>query len=264
MTAASSKTPILLVHGWAGSAEAWHPIIARLDARTAGPVIAVRLPGSPGAPESEEATIRHAGAMLAKMMRTYDHPALLVGHSMGAQVTLLAHSMAPERVLGEVVIDPAYGAADTTHAGMDEWAARIENEGHSAAIEFFTSAAVNLSSDDRSRLLADFEATPASTIARYLRSEYTDSGAVGFLPATLDTAALRTRPVFAIHSTDLGARQERLLPAPRGSRIETWIGPGHYLHLELPDRFVEALMDWRGLLEHDWADAPPIEAPESV
>lgn len=257
MTAASSTTPILLVHGWAGSAEAWHPIVAKLHARATGPVIAVRLPGSPGAPKRHETTIQGAASMLAEMLSTFDHPALLVGHSMGAQVTMLAHSIAPEGVLGEVVVDPAYGAVDTTHDAIEAWATRIENEGQSAAFAFFASAAVDLSSDDRNRVLADFEATPASTIARYLRSEYTDPGAMGFLPATVDAAALRTRPVFAIHSTEHGARQERLLPAPHRSRIETWIGPGHYLHLELPDRFVEALMEWRDLLRQGWDDAPP-------
>ena len=264
MTADASTTPIVLVHGWAGSAEAWHPITSRLAAQAAGPVIAMRLPGSPGGAEDRAATIPGAAAMLAETIRAQTARVMLVGHSMGAQVTLLAQVMAPELVLGEVVVDPAYGALHTAHAEMEKWASRIEAEGHAAAQDFFASAAATLTSHDRKRLLADFEATSPAVIARYLRSEYVDSGSIGFLPATRRATALRTRPVLAIHSTELGAAQEELLPAPLGSRIETWTGNGHFLHLELPDRFVETLLAHRRQLEHDAADASPPETANAV
>lgn len=260
MTADASTTPILLVHGWAGSAESWHPIVSRLRARVNGPVVAVRLPGSPGALEGGTPTIAGAAAMLAESLRAQASPALLVGHSMGAQATLLAHAITPESVLGEIVIDPAYGASVTEHASMVEWASRIETQGHVAVHDFFASAAATLSPGDRDRLLADLRATPPAIIARYLRSEYTDSEAIGFLAATRRAAALRTRPVLAIHSTELGASREELLPAPPGSRIETWTGTGHFLHLELPDRFVETAVAWRRQLELDRADPSSIEA----
>jgi pimeloyl-ACP methyl ester carboxylesterase len=251
VTADASTTPIVLVHGWAGSAEAWHPIASRLAAQAAGPVIAIRLPGSPGAAGGRATTIPDAAAMLAATLRAQSAPALLVGHSMGAQVTLLAHAMAPQQVLGEVVVDPAYGASEATHAEMQEWASRIESEGHAAVEDFFASAAGNLKPDDHNRLLADFEATSPEVIAQYLRSEYVDPESIGFLPATRRAVALRSRPVLAIHSTDPGAMQERLLPAPPGSQVESWAGHGHFLHLELPDRFVETVVSWRRRLEHE-------------
>jgi pimeloyl-ACP methyl ester carboxylesterase len=249
---------MVLVHGWAGSAEAWHPIVSRLRAHAGGPVIAVRLPGSPGAPQGDSPTIPGAAAMLAETLRAQESPALLVGHSMGAQVTLLAHAITPESVLGEAVIDPAYGASVAEHAEILDWASRIEANGHAAADDFFVEAAAALASGDRDRLLADFKATPPAVIARYLRSEYVDPGAIGFLAATRRAAALRTKPVLAIHSTDLGASQEGLLPAPPGSRIETWAGHGHFLHLELPDRFVETVLAWRRQLEQDTTQPPAI------
>lgn len=260
VTADASTTPIVLVHGWAGSAEAWHPIVSRLRAKARGPVIAVRLPGSPGAPEGGTPTIPGAAAMLAEMLRAQARPVLLVGHSMGAQVTLLAHAMEPESVLGEVVIDPAYGASHTAHAEMLEWASRIETQGHAAAYDFFAAAAATLPLGGGELLLADLSATHPAVIARYLRSEYLDSGAIGFLAATRRAAALRSKPVLAIHSTESGASRERMLPAPPGSRVETWIGHGHFLHLESPDRFVETVGAWRRSLE-DAADASPVATP---
>ncbi|RXZ72987.1 alpha/beta fold hydrolase [Agromyces albus] len=245
----ASTTPIVLVHGWAGSAEAWHPIVSRLRANARGPVAAVRLPGSPGAPDGGTPTIPDAAAMLAETLRAQAGPALLVGHSMGAQVTLLAHVMAPESVLGEVVIDPAYGASNTAHVEMQEWASRIETQGHAATYDFFASAAESMPPEVGDLLLADHSATDPAVIARYLRSEYLDSGAIGFMPATQRAAARRTKPVLAIHSTELGASREGMLPAPPGSRIETWSGHGHFLHLEAPDRFVETVGAWRRSLE---------------
>jgi pimeloyl-ACP methyl ester carboxylesterase len=258
VTADATTTPILLVHGWAGSAEAWHPIVSRLRAHAGGPVVAVRLPGSPGSPRGGSPTIPGAAAMLAETLRAQDGPALLVGHSMGAQVTLLAHAITPESVLGELVIDPAYGASVTEHTEILDWASRIEADGHAAADDFFAEAVATLAPGDRKGLLADLRATPPAVIARYLRSEYVDSGAIGFLSATRRAAAQRTKPVLAIHSTDLGASQEGLLPAPPGSRIETWAGHGHFLHLELPDRFVQTVLAWRRRLEQDSADASSI------
>ncbi|MBT2518261.1 alpha/beta hydrolase [Streptomyces sp. ISL-90] len=241
----TDATPIVLVHGWAGSAEAWHPIVSRLRAKAPQPVVAARLPGSPGAPDGGTSTIPGAAAMLAETLRAQARPVLLVGHSMGAQVTLLAHAMEPDSVLGEVVIDPAYGASHTDHAGMTEWASRIETEGHAATHDFFASAAATMPPEAGNLLLADHSATHPAVIARYLRSEYLDSGAIGFLAGTRRAAARRTKPVLAIHSTELGASRERMLPAPPGSRVETWIGHGHFLHLESPDRFVETVGAWR-------------------
>lgn len=249
MTADASTTPIVLVHGWAGSAEAWHPIVSRLRAKAPGPVVAVRLPGSPEAPDGGTPTIPGAAAMLAETLRAQDGPVLLVGHSMGAQVTLLAHAMEPDSVLGEVVIDPAYGASHTDHAEMTEWASRIEMQGHAAAYGFFASAAATMPPGAGDLLLADLSATAPAVIARYLRSEYLDPEAIGFLAATQRAAALRTRPVLAIHSTELGASREGALPAPSGSRIETWSGHGHFVHLEAPDRFVDTVDAWRRSLE---------------
>jgi pimeloyl-ACP methyl ester carboxylesterase len=249
VTADAATTPIVLVHGWAGSAEAWHPIVSRLRAKADRPLVAVRLPGSPGAADGSTPTIPGAAALLAETIRAQAAPVLLVGHSMGAQVTLLAHAMDPDSVLGEVVIDPAYGASHTAHTEMTEWAERIESQGHAATYDFFASAAATMPREAGDLLLADLSATHPAVIARYLRSEYLDSEAIGFLAATQRAAALRTKPVLAIHSTELGASREGLIPAPPGSRIETWSGHGHFVHLEVPDRFVETVDAWRRSLE---------------
>lgn len=238
-----AQTTIVLVHGWAGSAESWEPVQRRLTARRNFVVHAVRLPGSPGGSDSPP-TISSAVNELVALLRAADTPAVLVGHSLGAQVTLRAHAQAPDHVLTEVVIDPAYGAAADEREAMARWAAQIEALGHPAIATFFASAGAGLSSGDLIRLQHDLHRTSPRTIASYLRSEYVDADSVGLLPASISAAALREKPVLALHSSNEGGDRERNLPSPEGSRIEIWDGFGHYLHLQDPERFTRLLTQW--------------------
>lgn len=240
---AVKRTRVVFVHGWAGSAESWDPVIDLLDTQT-WDATAMRLPGSPGA-TTETTTVPAAASELVDLLRRGTAPSVIVGHSMGAQITMLAHGDVPSAVLGEIVIDPAYGADGSERPRMAAWADRIEAEGHHAVSAFFASATPGMPADSARRLIEDLHSTSAATIASYLRSEYVDADAIGLLPATAVAAARRSRPVFSVHSTPESAARERALPCPRGSSSYTWSGHGHFLHLEDPARFVADLDDWR-------------------
>lgn len=108
--AVPTRTAVVLVHGWAGSAESWGPVAQLLKAEHGYSVHSMRLPGSPGG-AGGPATIPAGRDSLIALLRTLERPAVLVGHSLGAQVTLRAHAAAPSLVHSEIVIDPAYGAA---------------------------------------------------------------------------------------------------------------------------------------------------------
>ncbi|MGN7979226.1 alpha/beta fold hydrolase [Microbacterium sp. 22195] len=236
--------PAIFVHGWAGSADSWLPILDRLDPQRWTPT-ALRLPGSRGTPPGTEFTVRAAAELLAEMLADARSPAIIVGHSMGAQVTLLAHIAHPDAVSSEVVIDPAYGAAPESASGMAEWAARIRQYGMDEVSDFFGAATRSMDSALADRVLSDLHATSPEAIARFLLSEYVDDGAVGCSPATHAAAAMRRRPVLSLHSNQDSAGREASLESPAGSRSVTWRGHGHYLHLEDPDRFVRLLDEWR-------------------
>jgi pimeloyl-ACP methyl ester carboxylesterase len=246
VTAVAAPTPLVLVHGWAGSAEAWGAIVDALDPAVFSPIIAVRLPHSPGWSGTAEATIAAAADELVDVLQSLPSPAIAVGHSMGAQVTLAAHARRPDLVLGEVVIDPAYGADPAVVDEMGAWADEIVEQGHPAVLGFFTKAlGDDVPSEVRARVLEDVRATPSDAIARYLSSEYVDDGALGVAPNTLSAAQRRVSPVLALQATDDGVRRESALPAPAGSRIERWRGLSHFLHLEQPRRFADLLESWR-------------------
>ncbi|MDQ0615098.1 pimeloyl-ACP methyl ester carboxylesterase [Microbacterium sp. W4I4] len=238
-----AKTHIVLVHGWAGSAESWRPITAELEAVGGYRVHAVRLPGSPGSASARPPTIRAAAEELAAMLCGIGEPAVLVGHSMGAQVTLRAHAAQPAAVLSEIVVDPAYGASDD-RAAMTRWAERIASAGHVALREFFAAAGAGLQAADRAVLHADLLATPIPVIVSYLRSEYLDADAIGVMPASARIAARRIRPVLTVLSSMEGVELDRGLPHPPGSRMDLWLGHGHFLHLNNPRRFAQSIDEW--------------------
>lgn len=239
---AAGPTPVVLVHGWAGSAESWLPVVDRLDPRR-WTAMALRLPGSRGAKPGAAFTVTAAAELLIRTLTDLSSPAVIVGHSMGAQVTLLAHAARPEGVLSEVVIDPAYGATPESVSGMSAWAERIRRQGIDAVSGFFEAATRDASV--ARQVLADLHETSPEAIASYLMSEYIDEGAVGCASATRAAAAGRRRPVLSLHSNPASADREASLGSIPASRSVTWQGHGHYLHLEDPDRFVTLLDEWR-------------------
>lgn len=249
MSNVADKRTVVLVHGWAGSADSWGPVEQRLLARpSVGRVLSVRLPGSPGWSGSEPTTVRGAVETVVAATRTVDGPVLLVGHSMGAQVTLLAAVALGVAALGEIVVDPAYGAPESSRSRMADWASEIRAGDRDGLRDFFASAiGPRLPAADRVKIFEDLLATDSATVADYLLSEYVDDDAIGLADATRRVAAARALPVLAIHSTLEGAEHESSLPAPAGSVVEHWQDHGHFLHLEDPARFADTVVAW---IEH--------------
>lgn len=237
-------TPLVLIHGWAGSAESWHPLIDHLDPGRWDPVIAIRLPGSPGYAGSAPPRIVPAAAEVADVVSSLPKPALIVGHSMGAQVSLLAHGLAPDATLGEVVIDPAYGPSASEKEAMEAWASHIDRNHPAALTQFFAEALAGLDSETVDNAMDDLSRTPSHVVSSYLRSEYVDEDAIGLEPSIRAAAARRIRPVLAVHSNSSAAAFERSLVAPPGSRVDEWPGFHHFLHLEDPRRFAALLDRW--------------------
>jgi pimeloyl-ACP methyl ester carboxylesterase len=260
----STSIPLILVHGWAGSAELWRSVLPALGEQGYHDVTAIRLPGSPGDESARPATVQAAAEQLIELVEGRAERPLLVGHSLGAQVTLLAHGALGERVAGEVVIDPAY-CSDATGEAMDAWADRIELEGVPAVRGFFAAASgTRMSAADKRQLLQDVEATSAETISSYLRSEYTSPDSIGLMERTVGAAARRVRPTLALHSTTTGEDCERGLLQPAGSHIEHWSGHGHYLHLEDPARFAATLAEWAQTSLEDDSSSVPAKAVTSL
>ena len=241
----SAHTPLILIHGWGGSSHAWERVLPEL--LTAGfstPISAVDLPGSPIGMGSDDATIASAADHVIAVAEQTGTPAVVVGHSLGGQVSLLVHARRPDLIAAEVVVDPAYGADESEAASMRTLAAAIRSAGPRALVDFFESGFGVLGSQEREGILADLQATHADVLASYLESEYLAADAIGFLEATTAVARRRVRPLLAFHSSEHGAGIERALLPPTGSVVRRWDGHGHFLHLEDPARFALETKLW--------------------
>lgn len=231
---------IVLVHGWGGSARAWDPFIPLWPKRWS--VRAFDLPGCGKRADEGPWTVSHATADLIEVLDHEPAPAILVGHSMGGQVTALLHGTRPDLVRAEVVIDPAYGRPDSAVQDVEAWWHQVLASGTAVVERFMDGAFVERTDAQmRARILDGVAATPPAVLASYLHSEYLADNAVGFETPARDLLRLRTKPTLGIYSTRAGAAFER---SAGGAVVDIWANHGHFLHLESPRRFTRTLDDW--------------------
>ena len=92
------KTTIALVHGAFEDSHVWQAVETKLKA-DGYPVLAVELPGRPGAPMSPaEVSLDLYRDTVLKALANTTHPAVLVGHSFGGITISAVAEAAPEKV----------------------------------------------------------------------------------------------------------------------------------------------------------------------
>ncbi|WP_165802862.1 alpha/beta fold hydrolase [Pelagivirga sediminicola] len=126
---------IVLLHGVGLNADIWEPQADALSGTHR--VFAVDLPGHGASdPLQKGAGLEDfAGRILAAMDGFADGPVLLVGHSMGALVTIAAALAAPERIRGIAALNAVYCRTPSARAAAEARAALLEQAGVMASIE---------------------------------------------------------------------------------------------------------------------------------
>jgi len=99
-------TPVLLIHGFLDEGDLWRDVAERLAAAGDAPSY-MDLPGM-GARSHDPGpfTLDRMAAAVAAELDLIGAPAVLVGHSMGAQLAELVALIRPDQVLGLVLISP--------------------------------------------------------------------------------------------------------------------------------------------------------------
>jgi pimeloyl-ACP methyl ester carboxylesterase len=131
---ADAPRTALLVHGLTGRAEAFEPLVERLDPSTGLPNGPWRLlaPDLRGRGASKEITggeggiPEHARDLLAFMDREGLERVVMVGHSMGAMIGVYLAAEHPERLLGLILIDGGSDVSDEIDALLDPSIERLE------------------------------------------------------------------------------------------------------------------------------------------
>jgi len=93
--------PLVLIHGWSCDHTAMTPVAEAFPERH---ILCLDLPGHGRSPAAESYTIE---AQAAAVLAAAPEGAVLVGHSMGAQIAVQAAVQAPDKVAGLVLLDPA-------------------------------------------------------------------------------------------------------------------------------------------------------------
>jgi len=118
----AGKAPAVLLHGLASNMTRWSEFVERTSLGEERDVIRVDLRGHGDSPTRGRISLETWSDDLLALLDAIGAPrALLVGHSLGAQVALACASRAPGRVAALVLIDPVFRSA--LH-GRWKWIAR--------------------------------------------------------------------------------------------------------------------------------------------
>lgn len=243
--------PLLLLHGFTGSAESWRDLAEALSPAfdLAGiDLLGHGLSDCPPDP-SRYRMERIVEDLVALLRKLTDRPVHLVGYSMGGRIALqlaLAHA---EIVRSLVLESASPGIADpgerAARVRSDEALARmLESEGvepfvsHWEQIPLFASQS-RIAAEARERLRADRLRRDACGLAQSLRG----CGA-GVAPAVVDRLHELTMPtLLVVGELDEKYRQLGETMAERIPRAELVVVPeaGHTVHLEQPAAYAEAV-----------------------
>ena len=117
-----AKSPVLLLHGLASNLSRWSEFVERTNLADSRDLIRVDLRGHGDSPTRGRINLEQwSDDLLALLDAEGKASALLVGHSLGAQVALACAARAPQRVAALVLIDPVFRQA--LH-GKWKWLAR--------------------------------------------------------------------------------------------------------------------------------------------
>jgi len=253
---AGSGDLLLLVHGMAGRAENWSPVIEPLALRNA--VIAPDFPGhGESAPGGGDYSLGSLASGLRDLMLTLGHErATLVGHSLGGGVAMQFTYQFPEMVERLVLV---------SSGGLGPDVSPILKAAALPGADLFISATAEVGSKAGSVLARGLGAVglrPGADVAEVARGYASLADAerrkafLATLRAVVGTEGQRVAALDRLYlAADLpllivwGAR-DPIIPASHGedvharlphSRLEVFGDVGHLPQLEAPGRFVAAL-----------------------
>jgi len=250
---AGEGSPLLLLHGFTGSARSWSRQIEPWSAQHR--VIAPDLLGHGGsdAPTDPAAyALERQAHDLAELLALLEaSPAAVVGYSMGARLALVLALSCPDAVDRLVLESPSAGIADpgarsTRRAADERRADDLEADGLESfidrweALPLFASHAA-LPDDARAELRAERLGHDPRGLAASLRG-----AGQGVMPPLQDRLAQIEAPTLVVAGALDPAGLERARTVARGmpdARLEIISDAGHSPHLEAPDEFLRVSDD---------------------
>jgi 2-succinyl-6-hydroxy-2,4-cyclohexadiene-1-carboxylate synthase len=251
---AGSGPPLLLLHGFTGSAATWEPLLLHVTPRRR--VIAPDLigHGGSGAPaDPARYRMERCVADLPALLDALDVAQVdLLGYSMGGRIALHLALAAPQRVRRLLLESASPGLADP-----DERAARVQSDNDLADAIERDGIAAFVAYWERLPLFAGRQTLPPAVREkqRAQRLQNRPTGLANSLrgmgtgqqESLWERLAELTLPVRLLVGAqdrkycDIARRMEQLLPA---AQVSVVADAGHTIHLEQPDRFAQLVGDF--------------------
>jgi 2-succinyl-6-hydroxy-2,4-cyclohexadiene-1-carboxylate synthase len=239
--------PLLLLHGFTGSARSWgeHIDAWSLDHRVIAPDLLGHA-GSEAATDPARYDLARQAQDLVKLLRLLGAtPTAIVGYSMGARLALVTALLRPDIVAGLLLESPSAGivdpAARAARVEADERLARtLERDGIEAFVDtweeqpLFASYAA-LSAERRGQLRSERLRHDPAALAACLRG-----AGQGVMTPLYDRLPGITAPTLVIAGgrDPVGLERARIVAAAiPAARLEVVDGAGHTPHLETPGEF---------------------------
>lgn len=244
---AGDGPPVLLLHGFTGSATSWGALLQALTG--AHRVIAVDLLGHGGsdapADPARHAVERQAADLAALLRQLGAAPAAVVGYSFGARIALRLALDEPETVERLILESPSAGIADpaaraTRRAADGRWARLLETDGLEAFADAWETQPLfasrrRLPDEDRRRVREALLGNRAAGLAASLRGA--GQGAMEPLDDRLPEVRQPTLVLAGALDAVGRERAEAVATGIPGARLGIIPDAGHAPHLESPAAF---------------------------
>ena len=236
-TQGKGKTTLLLVHGWACHKGFWKKTAESMvgDYR----VVSLDLPGhgQSGTDRAAWSVMGLSDAIVAVADELKLNRIVLVGHSMGGPVSLAAAAKLPDRVIGVVGVDTLHDAEYQYPPEMaDAILASFEPDFAEGVRSMFGFMAGSMDQTTRDWAVTEASQTDADAAIALMK----DYPSVDF-PALFRDAGV---PIRAINAGNAGGAPPTRIEANKTYAdydAVVFDDVGHFLHMEAPDRFNEAL-----------------------
>jgi len=239
---------VVFLHGFTQTGTSWHRITDDLSRDFT--CLTIDLPGHGGSPDGRRSLTETADDV-ARVIGSFETPAIVVGYSMGARVALHVALAHPRLVRALVLVSGTAGITDDAErtarkASDDTLADRIESIGTETFLTEWLAQPMFASLPHDTASIAERLVNTPTGLADSLRHAGTGNQSPLWLrlheitmPTLVATGDLDRK------FTELGEQLAAGIALATHERVE---GAGHTLHLEKPDTFIAMLRRWLAVL----------------